>query len=158
MKHRLVALPFLAALLTAVPPAAIAAEPAAQESPLPTKVEIVNDHPGTGKPITVGAFAVLHYDAFVYDPAAADHRGRKFDSSRDRGEALSYVYGLKRVVPGMEKGLAGMRVGGSRTIIVPPKLGYDGLKYRNPELPPHSALVFDVELLDVVPQSAPPDQ
>ena len=78
---------------------------------------------------------------------------------RDQGESLSFVYGLKRVLPGLEKGLAGMRVGGRRTLVVPPDLAYDGLKYPRPtDVPANTALVFDVELIDVVPQSAPPDQ
>ena len=76
-----------------------------------------------------------------------------------QGESLSFVYGLKRVLPGLEKGLAGMRVGGRRTLVVPSNLGFDGLKYPRPaDVPAGAALVFDVELLDVVAQSAPPDE
>ena len=86
-------------------------------------------------------------------------RASEFASSREQGESLSFVYGLKRVLPGLEKGLAGMRVGGRRTLVVPPDLGFDGLKYPRPtDVPVGAALVFDVELLDVVAQSAPPDE
>jgi FKBP-type peptidyl-prolyl cis-trans isomerase FkpA len=123
------------------------------------RVEIIEHEVGTGRPITKHAFAVLHFTAWLYDPDAPDHKGRQFASSRSRGESLSFVYGLKRVLPGLEKGLAGMRVGGRRTLVVPPSLGYDGLKYPRPaDVPADAALVFDVELIDVVPQSAPPDE
>ena len=81
----------------------------------------------------------------LYDPDTPDHKGRQFASSRSRGESLSFVYGLKRVLPGLEKGLAGMRVGGRRTLVVPPNLGYDGLKYPRPaDVPAEATLVFDV--------------
>jgi FKBP-type peptidyl-prolyl cis-trans isomerase FkpA len=132
------------------------APPAAQQ---PDQLQIIDHVVGTGAEVRLGAFVVAHYSGFVYDPSAPDHKGQRFVSSRERGESLSYVYGYKRAVPGFERGIKGMRVGGSRTIIVPARLGYDDLKYQRPaDIPPKSALVFDVELLDVVPQGAPPDR
>jgi FKBP-type peptidyl-prolyl cis-trans isomerase FkpA len=126
---------------------------------LPDRLEIIDHTVGTGPEVRTGWFVVAHYTGYVFDASAPDHKGRKFVSSRDRGETLTYVYGYKRAVPGFEKGIKGMKVGGNRTIIVPPKLGYDGRKYPNPgDLPANAALVFDVELLEVVPQGAPPDQ
>lgn len=143
----------LAAILFAT--AAAAAEPGVG----PTQVEVIEHAVGTGKPITRGAFAVLRYTAWVYDPDAPDHKGAEYASSERRGESLTFVYGLQRALPGLEKGLAGMRVGGRGTVVVPPKLAYDGLKYPRPaEVPAGAALVFDVEPLDVVPQGAPPDE
>ena len=72
---------------------------------------------------------------------------------------MTFLYGFKRVMPGLERGIADMKVGGKRTIIVPPKLAYDGYKYPYPnDVPPGSALIWEVELVDVVPRSAPPDQ
>ena len=125
----------------------------------PPEVQIIEQQVGTGRPVAKGAFAVLHYTGWLYDADAPDNKGRQFASSRSRGESLSFVYGYKRVLPGLEKGLAGMRVGGRRTLVVPAHLGYDGLKYPRPaDVPPQAALVFDVELIDVVPQSAPPDE
>jgi FKBP-type peptidyl-prolyl cis-trans isomerase FkpA len=139
--------------------AAGAAESVLERTVRPGQVEIIDHEVGTGRPITRNAFAVLHYTAWLYDPDTPDHKGRQFASSRSRGESLSFVYGLKRVLPGLEKGLAGMRVGGRRTLVVPPNLGYDGLKYPRPaDVPAEATLVFDVELIDVVPQSAPPDE
>jgi FKBP-type peptidyl-prolyl cis-trans isomerase FkpA len=135
-----------------------AADEPAPASQAPDKLEIIDHRVGDGQEVRVGAFVVAHYAGYVFDASAPDRKGRKFVSSRDRGEPLTYVYGYKRAVPGFEKGIKGMKVGGSRTIVVPPKLGYDGLKYQRPaDLPPQSALVFDVELLEVVPQGAPPD-
>jgi FKBP-type peptidyl-prolyl cis-trans isomerase len=69
------------------------------------------------------------------------------------------VYGYERAIRGLERGMQGMRVGGKRTIVIPPKLGYQEPKHPYPlDVPKGSALVFEVELLDVVPQGAPPDQ
>jgi FKBP-type peptidyl-prolyl cis-trans isomerase FkpA len=139
--------------------AAAAGDSALERTVRPGQVEIIEREIGTGRPIAKHAFAVVHYTAWLYDPDAPDHKGREFASSRSRGESLSFVYGLKRVLPGLEKGLAGMRVGGRRTLVVPPNLGYDGLKYPRPaDVPAQASLVFDVELIDVVPQSAPPDE
>jgi FKBP-type peptidyl-prolyl cis-trans isomerase FkpA len=149
----------LLALLAAVDATSFGAEPAPAPGTRRERVQIVDDHPGTGTPIATGAFAVVHYTAYLLDPAAPGSKGAKFDSSRDRGQTLAYVYGYKRAIPGLEDGMAGMRVGGTRTILVPPRLGYDGLKYRRPpDVPDNSGLVFDVELIDVVPQAAPPDR
>ena len=125
----------------------------------PDKLQTVDQTIGTGPLVRSGAWVVLHYTGWVFDATAPDGKGAKFDSSRDRGESLSFLYGYKRALPGLEKGLAGMRVGGHRTILVPPKLGYDGVKYPLPkDVPPRSTLLFEVELTDVVAQSAPPDE
>ena len=156
--HRaLCALSLLSAALFACP--AGAGDSVLERNASATQVEIIDREVGTGRVVAGNAFAVLHYTAWLYDPDAPDHKGKQFASSRDQGESLTFVYGLKRVLPGLEKGLAGMRVGGRRTLVVPPNLAYDGLKYPRPaDVPASTALVFDVELIDVVPQSAPPDQ
>lgn len=156
--HRaLCALSLLSAVLLAFP--AGAGDSALERTARPGQVEVIDREVGSGQPIARYAFAVLHYTAWLYDPDAPDRKGKQFASSRDQGGSLSFVYGLKRVLPGLEKGLAGMRVGGRRTVVVPPNLAYDGLKYPRPaDVPANTALVFDVELIDVVPQSAPPDQ
>jgi len=129
------------------------------DAALPTRIAITDQQVGSGREIRDGMFAVLHYTGWVFDPAAADGKGRQFVNSRERGESLSYVYGYGRAVRGLERGMEGMKVGGKRTIVIPPKLGYDGFKHPYPpEVPKDSALVFEVELIDVVPQGAPPDQ
>jgi len=122
---------------------------------LPRELQVIDRVVGQGKEVRPGVFVALHYTGYVYDPAAPEGKGRQFVSSRERGETWSYKYGVTRAIPGFEKGLRGMRAGGSRTIVVPAKLGYDGRKYPTPnDVPPKSALVFDVELIDVVPESA----
>jgi FKBP-type peptidyl-prolyl cis-trans isomerase FkpA len=125
----------------------------------PDRLQTFDRTVGTGPVVRRGAWVVLQYTGWIFDPAAPDGRGAKFDSSHDRGESLSFLYGYKRALPGLEKGLEGMRVGGRRTILVPPKFGYDGIKYPLPkDVPPRSTLLFEVELDDVVAQSAPPDE
>jgi FKBP-type peptidyl-prolyl cis-trans isomerase FkpA len=148
----------LLALCTATPLRVMAAGSVLELIASPDKVQTIDHTLGTGMVVRAGAWVVLHYTGWVFDPTAPDGKGAKFDSSRERGESLSFLYGLKRAVPGLEKGLAGMRVGGQRTIFVPPKFGYDGIKYPRPkDVPAGATLVFEVELNDVVPQSAPPD-
>ena len=132
---------------------------AADTPPLPTQITMTDQQAGTGRDLRGGMFVVLHYKGWVYDPAAPDNKGVQFVDSHSHGEPLSYLYGYGRAVRGLELGMRGMKAGGRRMIVVPPKLGYDGFKYPNPpEVPPGSALVFEVELIDVVPQGAPPDQ
>jgi FKBP-type peptidyl-prolyl cis-trans isomerase FkpA len=156
-RHALSALLFFFAVLLAGP--ANAGDSVLERTARAGQVEIIEQEVGTGRLIARNAFAVVRYTGWLYDTDAADHKGKQFASSHDQGESLSFVYGLKRVLPGLEKGLAGMRVGGRRTLVVPPDLGFDGLKYPRPkDVPVGAALVFDVELLDVVAQSAPPDE
>lgn len=126
--------------------------PAAAEEP-PAEVLITDQTVGDGPEVHRGWFAIMHFTGWVYDEQAAGHKGRQFVDSRERGQPTTFVYGYQRALIGLEKGMRGMKAGGKRTIIVPPKLGYDDLKYATPkDVPPKSALVFDIELLDVVPQ------
>jgi FKBP-type peptidyl-prolyl cis-trans isomerase FkpA len=129
------------------------------EAALPDELVVTDQVTGTGPELRKGAFAVLHYVGWIYDPNAADHKGQQYVSSHERGEPLSYVYGYERAIRGLERGMRGMRVGGKRTIVIPAKLGYQDPKHPYPVgVPKGSALIFEVELLNVVPQSAPPDQ
>jgi FKBP-type peptidyl-prolyl cis-trans isomerase FkpA len=147
-------------LATASPPLLPdAAAQTADTAQLPTQLVMTDSQVGTGHEIRGGMYVVMHYSGWVYDPAAPDHKGVQFVDSRGHGEPLSFLYGYGRAVRGLELGMRGMKAGGKRTIVIPPKLGYDGFKYANPpEVPTGSALLFEVELLDVVPQGAPPDQ
>lgn len=115
------------------------------------KTVIIERKLGTGAEATSEAFVVFHYDGWVFDPNATDFKGKKFDSSRDRGPPLSVLFGVGRMITGLDKGLEGMKVGGQRTLVIPPTMGYGARKAFN-ELPPNSILIFDVELLDVVPE------
>jgi FKBP-type peptidyl-prolyl cis-trans isomerase FkpA len=103
---------------------------------------------GTGAEAIKGASVVVHYTGWLYAPAAPDHKGTKFDSSRDRNEPFVFPLGAGRVIRGWDDGVAGMKVGGKRTLIIPPELGY-GSRGAGGVIPPGATLVFDVELLDV---------
>lgn len=104
---------------------------------------------GVGDEALPGHVVIVHYTGWLYDPAAKDHRGRKFDSSRDRGQPLSFPLGAGRVIRGWEQGLPGMKVGGTRRLVIPPSLAYGARGAGNGVIPPHATLLFDVELLAV---------
>ena len=103
---------------------------------------------GTGAEATPGHNVSVHYTGWLYDAKAADHKGQKFDSSRDRGEPFEFPLGQGRVIKGWDVGVAGMKVGGQRTLIIPPDMGY-GASGAGGVIPPNATLVFDVELLGV---------
>lgn len=103
---------------------------------------------GTGAEAVVGKIAVVHYTGWLYDPSAADKKGRKFDSSLDRHSPFSFPIGGGRVIRGWDEGVAGMRVGGRRSLIIPPDMAY-GSRGAGGVIPPDATLLFEVELLDV---------
>lgn len=150
MNSTLVTLLFLPLLLLAnLMPAGVAAAP-------PTELIVQDLVVGNGDTIKRHAFAVMHFNAWVYDEHAPENKGIQFGDSRKRGESVTWVYGRQRAIAGVEKGMQGMRVGGKRLITIPPKLGYDNRKHPAPEeVPPNAALLFEIELLSVVPQDAP---
>lgn len=101
---------------------------------------------GTGEEATVGKMVEVQYTGWLYDPAAPDQKGKKFDSSRDRGTPFSFLLGSGRVIKGWDRGVAGMRVGGQRTLIIPPVMAY-GAHGAGNVIPPNATLIFDVELV-----------
>lgn len=120
----------------------------------PEDLEIIEQATGEGQEVMRGWFAVIHYAGWIYDENAPDHKGTKFVSSRDRGEPTTFIYGYKRALPGVEKGMAGMKIGGRRTLFIPPKFAFRGGRQQPPEgVSRDASLVIEVELLDVVPQS-----
>ena len=102
---------------------------------------------GKGKEAVAGKTVDVNYTGWLYDAAAKDHHGKQFDSSVGRGP-FSFPLGAGRVIKGWDEGVAGMKVGGKRTLVIPPELGY-GARGAGGVIPPNATLVFDVELLDV---------
>ena len=103
---------------------------------------------GSGNEAAAGRRVTVHYTGWLYSQNAADHKGKKFDSSRDRGEPFDFRLGAGEVIRGWDEGVAGMKVGGRRTLTIPPDYGY-GAQGAGGVIPPNATLVFDVELLDV---------
>jgi FKBP-type peptidyl-prolyl cis-trans isomerase len=103
---------------------------------------------GEGAEAVAGHDVSVHYTGWLYDEAAPDHHGDKFDSSRDRNEPFEFPLGAGHVIKGWDQGVAGMKVGGQRTLIIPANLGY-GARGAGGVIPPNATLVFDVELLGV---------
>ena len=105
---------------------------------------------GTGREAEVGNTVVVNYTGWFYKPLAAKQRGRKFDSSLDAGrEPLEFALGAGKVIKGWDQGVAGMKVGGKRTLIIPSELAYGKRGAGSGSIPPDSDLIFDVELLKV---------
>lgn len=103
---------------------------------------------GDGEEATAGKTVSVHYTGWLYDESAPDHKGKKFDSSRDRGQPFGFRLGAGQVIKGWDQGVEGMKVGGQRTLIIPPDLGY-GSRGAGGVIPPNATLLFDVELLGV---------
>ena len=101
----------------------------------------LDERPGEGEPARAGRTVRVHYTGWLTD-------GNKFDSSRDRGEPLEFVLGRGQVIKGWDEGVTGMKVGGRRKLVIPPKLGY-GARGAGGVIPPNATLVFEVELLKV---------
>jgi FKBP-type peptidyl-prolyl cis-trans isomerase FkpA len=143
MKQAISALGLAVFLAGAVGNAAAAATaPAAQAQQL-QKIDTVV---GKGKEAVSGKTVVVHYTGWLYAPKAAKNRGQQFDSSVG-GEPFTFPLGMGAVIKGWDQGVAGMKVGGKRTLVIPAELGY-GQRGAGP-IPPGATLLFDVELLDV---------
>jgi peptidylprolyl isomerase len=111
----------------------------------PTGLQITDSKVGSGATPKTGQTCVMHYTGWLYENGA---KGKKFDSSVDRGQPFEFPIGVKRVIAGWDEGVATMKVGGKRTLIIPPQLGY-GARGAGGVIPPNATLIFEVELLDV---------
>lgn len=103
---------------------------------------------GDGREAEIGFNVTVHYTGWLYAENAENKKGEKFDSSVDRGEPFNFDLGAGQVIQGWDQGFAGMKIGGKRTLIIPPEMGY-GARGAGGVIPPNATLIFDVELLDV---------
>jgi FKBP-type peptidyl-prolyl cis-trans isomerase FkpA len=110
-----------------------------------SEFQIIDTVPGTGAEAQAGQHVTVHYTGWLYNNG---QQGAKFDSSRDRNDPFAFPLGGGMVIKGWDQGVAGMKVGGQRTLIIPPELGY-GARGAGGVIPPNATLKFDVELLGV---------
>ncbi len=111
----------------------------------PSGLQFTDSVVGTGTSPNTGQTCVMHYTGWLYNNGV---KGAKFDSSVDRGQPFEFSIGTKQVIGGWDEGVASMKVGGKRTLIIPPALGY-GARGAGGVIPPNATLMFDVELLGV---------
>ena len=112
---------------------------------MPNGLKYTDTTTGNGATATPGSKVSVHYTGWLYNNGA---KGAKFDSSVDRGQPFQFTLGAHQVIAGWDEGVAGMKVGGKRTLIIPPELGY-GARGAGGVIPPNATLMFDVELLGV---------
>src|ERR1700688_648536 len=122
-----------------------AAQTAGKTMTTPSGLQIIDTTVGTGASPKPGRTCVMHYTGWLYEDGK---KGKKFDSSVDRNEPFEFPIGQHRVIAGWDEGVATMKVGGKRTLIIPPALGY-GARGAGGAIPPNATLMFDVELLAV---------
>ena len=111
----------------------------------PSGLQYEDTKVGTGASPQKGQTCVMNYTGWLWENGA---KGKKFDSSVDRGQPFEFAIGQRRVIAGWDEGVATMKVGGKRTLIIPPELGY-GARAAGGAIPPNATLMFDVELLKV---------
>ncbi|MEP6994259.1 MAG: FKBP-type peptidyl-prolyl cis-trans isomerase [Acidobacteriota bacterium] len=145
----------LAALVAAAPASADEKKPTAPSEPekkseskmtkTPSGLQYEDTKVGTGESPKSGQTCVMHYTGWLWEGGA---KGKKFDSSLDRGTPFEFPIGRGRVIKGWDEGVASMKVGGKRTLIIPPELGY-GARGAGGAIPPNATLLFEVELLGI---------
>ena len=133
---------FVSAILLVLAVAPLSAL-AAGEVTTPSGLRIIDVKPGTGPVPKAGQTVSVNYTGWLF---VDGKQGKKFDSSLDRGEPFSFTLGQGQVIKGWDEGLATMHVGGKRTLIIPPDLGY-GARGAGSDIPPGATLIFDVDLL-----------
>ena len=134
-----------AGILAASTPYTAMAQTAGKIMTTPSGLKIIDIKIGTGAACNPGQTCVMHYTGWLYQNGV---KGQKFDSSVDRGTPFEFPLGKHQVIAGWDEGIATMKVGGKRTLIIPPELGY-GARGAGGVIPPNATLMFDVELLGV---------
>ena len=143
MHAKSIAVAMLLVLGTAAPAATTAM---AGEVAQPNGLKVTDVKVGSGDVATPGHPVTVNYTGWLYVNGA---KGTKFDSSLDHGQPFTFPLGAGAVIPGWDKGVAGMKVGGERTLIIPPELGYGATGTPGGPIPPNATLMFDVQLLKV---------
>jgi FKBP-type peptidyl-prolyl cis-trans isomerase len=126
-------------------PTTAAAQTAGKAMSTPSGLQIIDTAVGTGASPKPGQTCIMHYTGWLYEDGK---KGKKFDSSVDRNQPFEFPIGQQRVIAGWDEGVATMKVGGKRTLIIPAALGY-GARGAGGVIPPNATLMFDVELLAV---------
>ena len=116
-----------------------------QVTEMPDGLKYTDTKIGDGATAKAGNKVTVNYTGWLYENGA---KGKKFDSSLDRGQPFQFTLGAHQVIAGWDEGVAGMKVGGKRTLIIPPELGY-GARGAGGAIPPNATLIFDVDLLQV---------
>ena len=111
----------------------------------PSGLQYSDTTTGDGAEATPGQKVTVHYTGWLYNNGT---QGAKFDSSKDRGDPFVFSLGAGMVIKGWDEGVVGMKIGGARTLVIPPELGY-GARGAGGAIPPNATLKFDVELLGV---------
>lgn len=133
------------AIIAAGAPLGRAAAAQNQVTEMPDGLKYTDNKIGDGAVASPGAKVSVHYTGWLWKDGA---KGTKFDSSLDRGQPFEFTLGAHQVIAGWDEGVAGMKVGGERTLIIPPELGY-GARGAGGVIPPNATLIFDVQLLKV---------
>src|SRR5476651_2047548 len=136
---------FMIAAVTLAAAGPAAAQTQGQAMTTESGLKIIDTTVGTGPSPKTGQICVMHYTGWLYENGA---KGKKFDSSLDRGQPFEFPIGTHRVIAGWDEGVATMKVGGKRTLIIPAKLGY-GERGAGGTIPPNATLIFEVELLGI---------
>jgi FKBP-type peptidyl-prolyl cis-trans isomerase len=128
-------------------PAAPTAPPGAATAEA-SQMQIVELKPGTGPAIAAGQKAVVEYTGWLYETAAADKKGKEFDSSKNGGQSFRFTVGAGQVIKGWDQGVLGMKVGEKRRLTIPADLGYGDVGAGG-VIPPGATLIFEVDLVGI---------
>ena len=132
---------------------ACAQQPAASSAPAcapPPKELVLKDvEPGNGDVVAFRSAILVQYTGWLYDGCAPDLKGEQFDTSKGRPTPFGFIVGAGRVIKGWDEGVLGMKVGGKRTLVIPPDKGYGERGAGGGKIPPNATLVFDVEVVAI---------
>ena len=143
--------PSAAPAAAAPAPAAAAPIEVARQAAEAAGIKITDLKVGKGQPALAGAVVRVDYTGWLQDTAAADGKGKKFDSSVDRGDPFVFSLGQRKVIRGWDLGVAGMQPGGRRLLVIPSEMGYGPNGTPGGPIPPNATLVFEVRLYDFLP-------